>query len=259
MSALRINLLPGYIAEMRQTRLAIAGFGALFALSLVGSLAYYAAREAATKQLEADATDMESKATAAAAVVSKLKSEASTLRAQIAPIGERVQFVKDVRFYNGWAQKVYRRAAAYTDKSVEYSSMAIGSGTLSMSGYVSKTSDASAVDNLSRYLITFYGNPDVSAVSVSGPPGWERPAQGSIDPLAVTASAAAKNGFSFTVNAILIKSLQVPALPASLSGDPSGPAPAAGAAPAGVPSAAGIPPVPGRPAGAVPGAGVPAG
>ncbi|MBC8143269.1 MAG: hypothetical protein H7Y38_17730, partial [Armatimonadetes bacterium] len=116
--------------------------------------------------------------------------------------------------------------------SVEYSSMALGAGTLSMSAYVSRTPDASAVDNLSRYLITFYGNPDVKAVSVSGPPGWQRPAQGSIDPLAVTAAAAAKNGFGFTVNATLIQALQVPVLPASLTGDPSGPAPAAGSAPA---------------------------
>ena len=248
MSALRINLLPGYIAEMRQTRLAIAGFGALFVLALAGSLFYYSVRSAETVAMETAANDKETEATAAAAVVSKLKGEATTLRAQIAPIGERVQFVKDVNFYNTWAQKVYRRAAAYTDKSVEYSSMALGNGTLSMSAYVSKTPDASAVDNLSRYLITFYGNPDVAAVSISGPPGWERPAQGTVDPLAVTASAAAKNGFSFTANATLIKALQVPALPASLTGDPSGPAPAAGAAPGAAPAAPAAPPTTAGPA-----------
>ena len=253
MSALRINLLPAYIAEARRTKAAITAFSALFVLGLVGSLYAYKVKDDETRAMEEAAAQKTTEATTATGIVNAIKSESSGLRAQIAPIGDRVTFVKAVRFYNTWVQKIYRRAAAYTDKRVEYSSMAVTDGSLAMSGYVTRTPDGSPVDNLSRYLITFYGNPDVTAVTVSGPPGWQRPAASTaaVDPLASqnTAARTAARGFSFSVNATLLKALQRPVLPATLTAAPAvteaGPDGAA-ATPAGAPGTA---PPPGMPAG----------
>jgi hypothetical protein len=259
MSALRINLLPAYIAETRKTRNAIIGFTALFLAGVAGSLGYYSVRQTATTELEGQADAKASEAAAAAAIVSGIKAESAKLREQIAPIGERVKFVEDVRFYNTWVQKIYRRAAQYTDRQVEYSSMAVNGGTLTMTGYVSAgPGNATAVDNLARYLITFYGNPDVTAVSVTAPPGWERPSQANVNPLAQPTTNAAR-GFSFTVNATLLKALQRPVLPQSLTGDP----PVTEPVPTGGPPVAGAAAAPGTSGGApgVPGAapGAPAG
>lgn len=264
MSALRINLLPAYIAETRKTRNAIIGFSALFVAAVAGSLVYYTARQGVTTELEGQADAKAQEAAAAAAIVSGIKAESAKLREQIAPIGDRVKFVKDVRFYNAWVQKIYRRAAQYTDSRVEYSSMAVTGGTLAMTGYVTAGPQpgVTAVDNLARYLITFYGNPDVTAVSVTGPPGWERPSQTNVNPLAQPTTNSAR-GFSFSVNATLLKALQRPVLPQSLTGDPpvtepvpTGGPPVAGAAAApGTPGAtAGVPGVPGAPVGAPMGA-----
>jgi hypothetical protein len=236
MSALRINLLPAYIAETKKTRNAIIGFSALFIAAVLASLGYYGVRQGQTTELEASADAKEQEATAATAVVNGIKAESSKLREQIAPIGQRVKFVEDVRFYNTWVQKIYRRAAQYTDRRVEYSSMAVNGGTLTMTGYVTAgPGPATAVDNLARYLITFYGNPDVTAVTVTGPPGWQRPSQANVNPLAAPATTSSASGFGFSVNATLLRALQRPALPESLSTPPAVTEPL----PTGAPPAAG--------------------
>lgn len=245
MSALRINLLPAYIAETRNTKLAIGAFSALFVVAVAGSLFYYTVRQGQTTEMEAKADDMEQQATKATNEVNAIKAEATKLRNQIAPIRERVDFVKQVRFYNTWVQKIYRRAAKYTDSRVEYSSMAVTNGTLAMTGYVTAgpQPNQTAVDNLARYLITFYGNPDVTAVSVTGPPAWQRPSQASVNPLEPQANTTPATGFSFSVNATLLKALQRPVLPVSLTGDP----PVTEPAPTGGPPVAGGAATPGAP------------
>lgn len=259
MSALRINLLPAYIAETRRTKMAVGAFSALFVLGVAGSLFYYTVRQTETTKLEGEANDMEQQATTATAALNKVKGESAALRAQIAPIQDRVSFVKQVQFYNTWVQKIYKRAAQYTDSKVEYSSMAVTGGTLAMTGYVTGESDpklgSSAVDNLARYLITFYGNPDVTAVTVSGPPGWQRPSESaqSVNPLAQQ-SAASPKGFGFSVNATLLKPLQRPELPTSLTGDPAvtEPVPTGGPPVAGTATTAGAPGAPGSAAASIP-------
>lgn len=246
MSALRINLLPAYLAEVRNTKRAIVGFSALFILALAASGGYYYVTQTETVKQEEAANQMEQDATTKTSEVTKIKGEASTLRAKIAPIQDKVAFVEDVRFYNTWVQKIYRRAARYTDRRVEYSSMAVNGGTLSMTGY------AQSVDDLARYLITFYGNPDVTAVSVTGPPAWQRPSQTVVNPLEAQ-TPSTTTGFNFTVTATLLKSLQRPIPPASLDGDPSGGAGATGASATGRPTVSGAPiprgPASGAPAG----------
>jgi len=215
MSALRINLLPAYIADVRRTKVAIIAVVATLLAAGAGTFVVYNALKQTTETKESDATAMEQQASTATAEVNKIKNEASGLRSKIAPIEDKVNFVKDIRFYNTWVQKIYRRAARYTDARIEYSSMAVSGSTISMSGY------AQNVDDLARYLITFYGNPDVTAVSVSGPPGWQRPAQTiNSNPLAGQ-SAAASSGFPFQVTATLLRGLQRPTIPASLQSAPT--------------------------------------
>jgi len=231
MSALRINLLPAYISEVRNTKVAIGVVVAVFAAAVAVLVVVFVGLQATTTAKEAEANDMESQASSATSALNKVKADASGRRAQVAPIGDRVKFVKDIYFYNTWVQKIYRRAARYTDEKVEYSAMAVNGGTLSMTGYAQK------VDDLARYLITFYGNPDVTAVSVSGPPGWERPLQNinPLDPTAPSPTSPASTGFGFSVTATLLKSLKEPQVPASLTGEPGttegGGAKSGGAAP----------------------------
>ncbi|MBC8136574.1 MAG: hypothetical protein H8F28_11860 [Fibrella sp.] len=255
MSALRINLLPAYIAETKNTKKAIFAFSALFVAAVAGSLFYYTVRQGQTTEMEQSADAKEQQATTKAAEVAAIESESSKLRAQIAPIGDRVKFVQDVRFYNTWVQKIYRRAARYTDNRVEYSSMAVNAGTLAMTGYVTAgPGPVPAVDNLARYLITFYGNPDVTAVSVTGPPGWQRPSQASVNPLEQPTGVSSAQGFSFSVNATLLRALQRPLLPATLTDAlvvtepvPTGAPVIAGGTPAAPGANPAVPPAPGVP------------
>jgi hypothetical protein len=100
--------------------------------------------------------------------VQGLETEASTIRQGIQPISAKVDFIKQVRFYNGLKQRIYRQAARYTTSNIEYSSMAVQGETLSMNAFANKVPD------IGRFLITFFGNPDVRAVSVNGVPGWPR-------------------------------------------------------------------------------------
>jgi hypothetical protein len=161
---LRINLLPAYLAERRKTRTAIILSTLLFLGVLGGMLFWWSVTNTAVLAKEDEATRMEQEATA----VQGLETEASTIRQGIQPISAKVDFIKQVRFYNGLKQRIYRQAARYTTSNIEYSSMAVQGETLSMNAFANKVPD------IGRFLITFFGNPDVRAVSVNGVPGWPR-------------------------------------------------------------------------------------
>jgi hypothetical protein len=161
---LRINLLPAYLAERRKTRTAIILSTLLFLGVLGGMLFWWSVTNTAVLAKEDEATRMEQEATA----VQGLETEASTIRQGVQPISAKVDFIKQVRFYNGLKQRIYRQAARYTTSNIEYSSMAVQGETLSMNAFANKVPD------IGRFLITFFGNPDVRAVSVNGVPGWPR-------------------------------------------------------------------------------------
>lgn len=159
---LRINLLPAYIGEKRKTRLAIAGASAL-ALAVTGGMLFaWSVQKQAVEKREAEAADMERQAQA----VTELQNQASSIRSGILPITNKVSFIEQVRFYNTLRPKIFRQAARYTTNNVEYSAMSVQQQTLSISAFAPKTSD------IGRFLITMFGNPDLSAVSVAGVPGW---------------------------------------------------------------------------------------
>ena len=62
--------------------------------------------------------------------------------------------------------------------------MKIATNTLTIGGFVSgddgkgNSSGKQSVENFGRYLITFFGNPDITALSVAGLPGYPSPATG---------------------------------------------------------------------------------
>lgn len=161
---LRINLLPAYLAERRKTRTAIILSTLLFLGVLGGMLFWWSSTNTAVQARETEANQMEQEATA----VQGLETQASTIRQGIQPISAKVDFIKQVQFYNGLKQRIYRQAARYTTNNIEYNSMAVQGETLSMNAFATKLPD------IGRFLITFFGNPDVRAVSVSGVPGWPR-------------------------------------------------------------------------------------
>jgi len=264
MPQLRINLLPAYFAERRKTQSAIVLASLLFAAALILPLVWFALLKPKVEQREQEANDMEQRAQQ----VTAYKAETQRIRDQVKPILDKVEFVEGVRFYNGWVQKIYRRAAQYTIKDVEYSAMNVQGNTLTISAYADDASD------LGRYLITFFGNPDVSAVSVSGPPGWQQPGQagqaggGGVpgaggDPTFQNFGQPQRprTGFPFTVTATLIQAVRAPQLPASLNESTAGAPGAVPGMPMGMdpgmaggmdPGMAGPPPDAGAPAGDAP-------
>lgn len=159
---LRINLLPAYIAERRKTRLTIAAFSAAFLAVTGGLLAYYFVKEAQVQDLEAKASAEET----AAQAVQAIQAQAQTTRSGVQPILDKVSYVDQVRFYNTLRPRIYRQVAAYTHKDIQYNSMAVTGRSLAVSAFAKNLSD------IGRFLITMFGNPDLTAVSVSGPPGW---------------------------------------------------------------------------------------
>lgn len=216
MPQLRINLLPAYIAERKKRVAAIVGASGLFAAALAGSLFMYMTAKQAADDREAEANAMEVRAVA----VTATKAETARIRSGIQPILDKVDYVEAARFYNGWRQKIFRRAAQYTFNNVEYNAMSVAGNTLSMSGY------ATSVSDVGRYYITMFGNPDITALSIGAVPGWN-PAQTAPGAPPRPTSRRAK-AFPLAATATLKGSVAPPVIPASLTTAPA----VAGAAPA---------------------------
>ena len=232
---LRINLLPAYIAERQKVRNAIIGSVIGFLLVVGGLLGWqFGKLQPDLETRTQEATDMQTKADAEVAY----EAQTATIRTGIKPLQEKVDFVKFVQYYNTLRPRIYRNAAAYTYRDVEYNSMAVSGNTLAINGYVKDLAD------LGRFYLTFYGNPDVTAVSISGIPSWPANANTTIVP--GQPIPAALRSFPVALTATLAKPISPPALPASLQASAGG----GGAAPAGAPVSA--PPTDGGPPGAPP-------
>ena len=218
---LRINLLPAYIAERQKVRNAIIGSVAFFLIVVGGMLGYQfgmAQPELDKRTAEADAKQTE------ADNEQKFEQETTTIRTQIKPLQDKVDFVNNVRFYNTLRPRIFRNAAAYTYREVEYNSMSVNGNTLAISGYVKSLAD------MGRFYITFYGNPDVTAVSVGDLPGWTN--DGSAGQGLPGQRPATQRGFPIGLTATLAKPVGRPSLPASLLEAAGGGAGAAPGAPA---------------------------
>ena len=159
---LRINLLPAYLGEKKKTRLAIVGASLLVAAVTGGSLFAWNHQKQQVETREAEAIAMETEATA----VTQLQTDANNIRTAIKPITDKRDFIDAVLFYNQLRPRIYRRAARYTTNNVEFNSMTVSGQSLAISAFAKRPSD------VGRFLITMFANPDLSAVSVAGIPGW---------------------------------------------------------------------------------------
>jgi hypothetical protein len=152
--------------------------------------------------MTAQAQDMDGKATA----VETLKSNTDTLEATIKPLKDKVNFVKQVRWYNGLRPRIFEQAARYTDPRVEYTSMAVQGDTLSIKGRVKKLSDAS------NYYLAMSANPDVKAVGWKGIYGWPNNKTNQTSGPGQAADPNA-SGFDIDVVAQLTNTITAPAPP----------------------------------------------
>ncbi len=160
---LRVNLLPAYLGEQkkRTTQYVLAG---LLLTAVVGAMLgwHFGQVKPAELKMAEEAADADRRATE----VETLRSKNDAEEATIAPLKAKVNFVKQVRWYNGLRPRIFEQAARYTDPRVEYNSMTVQGDTLAIKGRVKKLSDAAS------YYLAMSANPDVKAVGWKGIYGW---------------------------------------------------------------------------------------
>ncbi|MFM7323166.1 MAG: PilN domain-containing protein [Armatimonadota bacterium] len=213
---LRINLLPAYIAEQRKTRMAwvATGFGVA---AVVGGLIGY--EFAYLQPKVSEMTQQAQKADSEASAVEKLEQDAKNELAKIQPIQAKVTFVKGVQYFNLLVPQIYRNVARYTYNKVEYSSMNASGDTLTINAMVQDLSD------VGRFYLTLFANPDITALSIKGMPGWPNattasnplPGEGNVNP--------DRGGFPLGVTAKLAQAVAPPAFagaPAAAGGGMGG-------------------------------------
>lgn len=195
---LRINLLPAYIAEQKKTRATWWWAGSVLAACIAAPLVYrFAFQDPKYDETLTAANNADTAAAAVEATEQKTKDEL----AKIAPIQAKVDFVKNIQYYNRFPGLVYRNVARYTYRGVEYNSMAVQGDSLSISASVPKLED------VGRFYLTLFGNPDLKALSIQGMPDWQRMQQIRQLP------PDAQRGFPIQVAAQLIHNVVPPTAP----------------------------------------------
>jgi hypothetical protein len=195
---LRINLLPAYIAEQKKTRATWWWAGSVLAACIAAPLVYrFAFQDPKYNETLTAANNADTAAAAVEATEQKTKDEL----AKIAPIQAKVDFVKNIQYYNRFPGLVYRNVARYTYRGVEYNSMAVQGDSLSISASVPKLED------VGRFYLTLFGNPDLKALSIQGMPDWQRMQQIRQLP------PDAQRGFPIQVAAQLIHNVVPPMAP----------------------------------------------
>lgn len=195
---LRINLLPAYIAEKKKKNAHIFWAVALPIVCIAAPLIYrFIPQEQAYNDIKAKADQADLDATAVETTEQNTKNEL----AKIAPIQAKVDFVKDIQFYNKFPGLVYRNVARYTYRGVEYNSMAVQGDSLSVSAFVPK------LDDVGRFYLTLFANPDIKALSIKGMPDFQTiQAMKQLPP-------DARRGFPIQVSAQLIHNVNPPSAP----------------------------------------------
>lgn len=216
---LRINLLPAYIAEQKKTRATWWWAGSLLVVCVAGPLL---ARFAYQDPLYNSTLEAATAADLAAKKVEDTRQLASAEKAKVDPIQKKVDFVKDVQFFNGFPGLIYRNVAKYTYSAAEYSSMAVQGDSLTINAFVPKLED------YGRFYLTLFGNPDIKELSVKGLPDWVQLEQMNQMP------PDARRGFPVQVTARLQHPLVPPVSPLGQSG---------GGAGGGFPGGGGAPPM----------------
>ena len=160
---LRINLLPNYVSQRRQTRKLLLGFIVLFVLCAVIPTVLYLNASGQAAIWESKATSAE----AGKAITDALKQKASDTTSQIAPLQAKVDFVNAVHQHNIDIVKFWNLLAQYSSGSkVIYSDAAISGSTLTIKAYTP------SIAEVGRYLQAMYQEPDFQSVGVDKLPGY---------------------------------------------------------------------------------------
>ena len=160
---LRINLLPGYVAQRRLTRKLIPIFAGVFVVLTVGLLVYnMAVQTPHLNDLKATATTQEQEKQVNDAIKAKTTSE----RAAIAPITANLKMVSDIYAYNASWAKLYDTMARYTTSDMIYTEAKVDGSTLAIHAW------APSIAAVGRYLQEMYREPDFSSVTIDQLPGY---------------------------------------------------------------------------------------
>lgn len=159
---LRINLLPGYVTQRRKVKSAIVLWVIVLALCFFGPMAVYVGMRTHQKDLEAQATDAETKQKA----TQDLRTLAVSTIAQIAPIQADLNFVKLVHDYNREWAALYAVLAQYTDPNMIYTDAATNGAIMTIKAH------SPSVAEVGRYLQAIYKEPDFKTVSIDKLPGY---------------------------------------------------------------------------------------
>ncbi|MDQ2799712.1 MAG: hypothetical protein M3Y13_08735, partial [Armatimonadota bacterium] len=159
---LRINLLPTYVTQRRKVKTAIILWLIAFAVLAAAPTAYYFGIRAHEKDLEAQATDAETKQK----VTQDLRTLATNTIAKVAPIQADLDFVKQVHEYARKWVALYVTLAHYTDPSMIYTDAATNGATMTIKAH------SPSVAEVGRYLQAIYKEPDFQTVSIDKLPGY---------------------------------------------------------------------------------------
>jgi len=160
---LRINLLPSYVAQRRLTRQMLVLFTVLFA-SIVSLILIYSITQ---HQHLASITAQAQQAADAKQAIDDINAQAATINAQLPPVQQKVQFVKDLQDYNLGLVRLYRNIARYTSPDILYTNLSVTGTSLTIAAY------APSLPALARYMQVMYNEPDIKTLSISAIPGYQ--------------------------------------------------------------------------------------
>jgi Tfp pilus assembly protein PilN len=180
---LRINLLPAYVAQRRVTRMLLAVYGTILIVLLVVIGGFYGA----IAPMDDHYKYLADQAAAAKAAVDAVNTQASTVTSSIGPIQQKLDFVNAVHDYNKAFPKLFEEVAQYTSPKILYNSMSLSGTSLTITGYTP------SLNELGKYLIEMYKEPDASAVALATAiPGYGAAAPSSVDSESIPAPAVGK-------------------------------------------------------------------
>ncbi len=164
---LRINLLPSYVTQRRLTKRLVPVFAILVLLSVALPLVAYVSM----KKHLADLTQQAETAEQAKTANDALEALATSTRAQVQPILDKVNFVAAVHKHNRDQVAVINAVADQSptgNAHFIYSGIAPGAGyqTMSIKAY------SPSVEQVGRYLQAMYHAPVFSSVAVDKIPGY---------------------------------------------------------------------------------------
>src|SRR5688572_8290119 len=147
---MKINLLPPYINQQSKIRSAWTLMAALLVVELVGLTLFQASQRAQENELIATVEQKE----AEVVKVQTLATEAQQIRAQVAPIKEKTDFINQLLAYNKVRPDLYERVASYIYREIWVSGMQAEQNILTM------PASGKSISGVGRFLLFMQNSPD---------------------------------------------------------------------------------------------------